>query len=172
MILVESSASGEWDSKTSWPELADGAVRAAVAASRHSALIDSGLSIEISVKFTGDDEVKALNASYRAKDRPTNVLSFPMFGAELLDGLAMADGGEVLLGDIVLAEGVCRAEAAEKGIAAADHAAHLVVHGALHLLGYDHEQGEAEAEEMESVERRALAGLGIADPYERAPADG
>jgi probable rRNA maturation factor len=109
--------------------------------------------------------VRSLNAGYRGKDKPTNVLSFPMFEAELLDSLVMADGGEVLLGDIVLAAGTCAREAEEKQISVRDHAAHLVVHGTLHLLGYDHEQGEAEAEAMEGVEREALGALGIADPY-------
>ena len=165
MIRVESDASGEWDSDTPWPELAAEAVPAAIAASRHAGLIESGLCVEISVKFTDDNEVRALNAGYRGKDRPTNVLSFPMFEADLLDSLVMADGGEVLLGDIVLAAGVCVAEAEEKHIPVRDHAAHLVVHGTLHLLGYDHELGEAEAETMETVERAALAALGIADPY-------
>ena len=165
MIRVESDASGDWDSSIPWPELAAEAVPAAVAASQHDPLIDSGLCVEVSVKFTDDSEVQSLNTAYRAKDKPTNVLSFPMFEAELLESLAMADGGEVLLGDIVLAAGVCAREAEEKGISVRDHAAHLVVHGTLHLLGYDHEQGEAEAEAMERVEREALATLGIADPY-------
>ena len=165
MIRVESDAPGDWDSKTPWPELAAEAVQAAVAASRHRAMIESGLCFEVSVKFGDDAEVRSLNAGYRGKDKPTNVLSFPMFEAELLDSLIMADGGEVLLGDIVLAAGVCVAEAEEKHIPVRDHAAHLVVHGTLHLLGYDHELGEEEAEEMESVERDALEALGIADPY-------
>ena len=165
VIRVESDASGDWDNDVPWPELAGRAVPAAVAASRHAGLIDSGLCVEISVKFTDDAEVGSLNAAYRGKDRPTNVLSFPMFEAELLDSLVMANGGEVLLGDIVLAAGVCVAEAEEKHISVRDHAAHLVVHGTLHLLGYDHEQGEEEAGAMEAVEREALAALGIADPY-------
>jgi probable rRNA maturation factor len=89
----------------------------------------------------------------------TNVLSFPMAApAELADA--------PMLGDIVLAEGVCAREAAEKKVSIDVHAAHLVVHGTLHLLGYDHEQGEGAAEEMERLERRALAAIGIADPYE------
>ncbi|HEY0413153.1 MAG TPA: rRNA maturation RNase YbeY [Allosphingosinicella sp.] len=165
MILVEADASAEWDSSTDWAALAQGAVRAAVAASRHAALIDSALGVEVSVKFTRDAEVRALNAAYRDKDKPTNVLSFPMFEADLLGSLAEADGGGVLLGDVVLAHGVCRAEAAEKGARVCAHAAHLIVHGTLHLLGYDHEQGDSEAEAMEEIERKALAGLGIADPY-------
>lgn len=166
MIQVESDASGEWDSRIGWAALADEAVRAAVAASGRSALLDSALAVEVSVRFASDDEVKALNAGYRGKDRPTNVLSFPMIEAELLGEIARADGGEVLLGDVILAHGLCAREAAGKGIAVRDHAAHLVVHGALHLLGYDHETSDEEAEAMEEVERRALASLGIADPYQ------
>lgn len=166
MILVESDVAEEWDSSTGWPALAASAVRAAVAASRGRALVDSAVGVEVSVKFTDDAEVRSLNRLYRGKDMPTNVLSFPMIEAELLASLASADGGEVLLGDIVLSRGVCAREAEEKGVTIRDHAAHLVVHGMLHLLGYDHEQGEAEADTMENVERVALAALGVGDPYE------
>lgn len=169
MILVESDVSGEWDSSTDWPALAERAVRAGIASSRHGALVESGVAVEVSVKLTHDAEIRALNAGYRGKDLATNVLSFPMFEADLLPSLAGVDGGELLLGDVVLAHGVCALEAEAKGVALADHAAHLVVHGTLHLLGYDHEQGEAEAVAMEDVEREALAALGIADPYEVHP---
>jgi probable rRNA maturation factor len=155
----------EWDSSENWPALAERAVRAAVAESEWATLLESRLAAEISVKFTTDQEVHALNAEYRDKDKPTNVLSFPMVDPDLLEALATAGAGEALLGDVVLAHGVCTREAAEKGVTVPDHAAHLVVHGALHLLGYDHEESEAEAEAMEAAERRALAALGIADPY-------
>ena len=165
MILVEADADEEWKGGTRWHALAQKAVESAVAHSRHNALIGSDLSVEVSVKFTNDDQVKALNAAYRNKNKPTNVLSFPMFEAELLEPLAMADGGEVLLGDVVLAQGVCAAEAADKGVPVEEHAAHLVVHGTLHLLGYDHETSDDAAETMEEVERKALAALGLADPY-------
>jgi probable rRNA maturation factor len=154
MIGVETDVSGEWDSRIDWPALARSAVRAAVAHSRHPGLSDS----EVSVKFTSDEEVRALNARWRGRDQPTNVLSFPM-----ADEAELADAQ--LLGDIVLARGVCAAEAAGKSVPIETHAAHLVVHGTLHLLGYDHETGDAEAEEMENAERRALTALGIADPY-------
>jgi len=166
MILVEADASEEWDSSTDWARLARSAVRAAVAQSDMSGLLETGLTAEISVLFTSDDEVKGLNAAWRGKDKATNVLSFPMVEAGQLASLAGADGGEALLGDIVLAHGICAAEAAAKGLAVCTHAAHLVVHGALHLLGYDHERGDEDAETMEDAERRALAELGIADPYE------
>ncbi|NJC35262.1 putative rRNA maturation factor [Sphingomonas jejuensis] len=148
-----------------WEAIADRAVRQALSVSRHAHLADNPAAIEVSVRFTSDAEVQTLNAGYRGKDKPTNVLSFPMVQPDLLDGLDATDDGEVLLGDIVLAEGVCRAEAAEKRISLEDHATHLVVHGLLHLLGYDH-QGTDAAEAMESLERVAMAGLGLADPYD------
>jgi probable rRNA maturation factor len=155
MIGVETDVSAEWGEGTDWPALSRRAVHAAIAQSRHPGLADS----EVSVKFTSDEEVRGLNAAWRKKDKATNVLSFPM--AEESE-LASAQ----LLGDIVLAHGVCAAEAAEKNVDVEVHAAHLVVHGTLHLLGYDHETSDEEAEEMEDAERRALASLGIADPYE------
>ena len=164
MILVEADVSEEWDSSTDWAALAREAVRAAVERSEHRGLGDAPLTLEVSVKFTSNEEVRALNAAWRGKDKATNVLSFPMAEPEMLAQIAGSEG-ELLLGDIVLAYGVCAAEAAEKGVGMREHATHLVVHGMLHLVGYDHEEGDEEAEAMEAVERRALAGLGIADPY-------
>jgi probable rRNA maturation factor len=165
MILVEADAGEDWDSRTNWEELARRAVLTAIESSDHARLTDSELSVEVSVKFTHDDEVRALNKAYRGKDKATNVLSFPMMEAELLSSIASADAGEVLLGDIVLAHGVCASEAADKDVTIDAHATHLVVHGMLHLLGYDHETGDGDAEAMEEVERRALAAIGISDPY-------
>jgi probable rRNA maturation factor len=156
MIQVDSEVSEEWDKSTDWAELADRSVRAAIAHSRHHRL--GSADAEISLKFTSDEEVRELNSAWRGKDRPTNVLSFPMAEESELDRAH-------LLGDIVLAWGICSAEAGDKGVPVETHAAHLVVHGTLHLLGYDHETGEEDAEAMEEVERRALAAMGIADPY-------
>lgn len=166
MILVEADVSEEWDSSTDWARLADEAVRAAVAESDFAGLLESGLAAEVSIRFTSDEEIKGLNAGWRGKDKATNVLSFPMVEPGQLKALARAERGEALLGDIVLARGVCAAEAAEKSLSVGSHAAHLVVHGTLHLLGYDHERGDEDAEAMEEVERSALAAIGIADPYE------
>ena len=165
MIQVEADVSEEWDSSTDWDALAQEAVRSAVLASGRAELGEGDLAVEVSVRFTDDDEVRVLNAEWRGKDKPTNVLSFPLLEPGMIEALSTAGAGELLLGDIVLAHGVCAAEAADKGIPVRDHAAHLVVHGTLHLLGYDHEEGEDEAEAMESIERAALARLGIADPY-------
>ena len=166
MILVEADVDGEWDSRIDWPGLADKAARAAVAHSDYAALADSQVCAELSVKFTTDAEVKELNAAWRHKDKPTNVLSFPMLDADLLSTLSDAGVGEILLGDVVLAAGVCADEAGERGIAVEDHAAHLVAHGTLHLLGYDHETSPEDADVMEQTERAALASIGIADPYQ------
>ena len=166
MLVVEGTLSEEWDSRIDWLALAQRCAAAAFDQSAHGAQAASSLPIEISIRFTDDDEVQALNRDYRGKDKPTNVLSFPMADPPLLDAVADGDEIEILLGDIVLAHGVCAREAEERGIGIEAHAAHLLVHGTLHLLGYDHENGDEEAEAMEEAERRALAALGIADPYQ------
>lgn len=165
MIAIEADSGEDWDSRIGWADLAREAVGSAIRSSRFAALADSATAIEVSIKFTSDTEVQALNASYRGKDKATNVLSFPMVEPDLLASLASLGAGEILLGDIVLAHGVCASEAADKGVAIETHAAHLVVHGTLHLLGYDHEESDAEAEAMEALERDALAAIGISDPY-------
>ena len=112
MIVVEADVSEEWDSSTDWAQLAKAAVRAAVAQSALPELLTSGIAAEVSVRFAGDDEVRALNATWRGKDKATNVLSFPMVEPEQLATLKQAET-DLLLGDIVLAHGVCVAEAAE-----------------------------------------------------------
>ena len=164
MIHVETAIEPPWP-EGEWEALASRAVGAALAASPHGDIATARFTAEVSVRFTSDAEVRTLNHQYRGKDAATNVLSFPMVQPDLLDALANSDDGEVLLGDIVLAHGVTAREAAEKGVALEDHAIHLIVHGLLHLLGYDHELGEPEADAMEELERAALATLGIADPY-------
>jgi probable rRNA maturation factor len=165
VIQVETSVEAPWPAG-GWDALADRAVRAAVDASAHGDISVGTYVAEVSVRLTSDDEVQVLNRTYRQKDKPTNVLSFPMVQADLLEGLNPGDDdGETLLGDIVVAYGVAAREAEEKHATLEAHATHLIVHGTLHLLGYDHEQGEAEAEAMEDIERAALATLGIADPY-------
>jgi probable rRNA maturation factor len=164
MLTVEADT-GEWPQDVAWAALAEKAVRAAIAHSPQREFLSRSAMIEVSVKFTSDEEVHALNKAYRGKEKPTNVLSFPMVQEDLLDAVDQnSDDGEVLLGDIVLALGVCTAEAADKGVSVEAHATHLIVHGAFHLIGYDH-MTDADAEEMEQAERDALHSLGIADPY-------
>lgn len=115
--------------------------------------------VEVSVVLADDAQVRILNRDFRGKDRPTNVLSFPSG-----DDAGPMPGRPVLLGDVVVALETTTREAVAEGKTVGDHLAHLVVHGTLHLLGYDHE-AEAEAEAMEELETELLAGLGIADPY-------
>ncbi|MBX3594913.1 rRNA maturation RNase YbeY [Sphingomonas sp.] len=148
-----------------WEALAGKAAVAAVTQTPFGELASGPATIEIAVRLTGDDEVRQLNAQYRQKDKSTNVLSFPMIAPDLIESLTQnSDDGEVLLGDIVLAQGVCAAEAADKKVSVENHATHLIVHGVLHLLGYDH-LGDAEADAMEAMEVAALQTLGIPDPY-------
>ncbi len=106
----------------------------------------------LTVALADDKRVRALNKRDRRKDKPTNVLSYP-------------SGERLFLGDVVLARQTVLREAREQKKTPADHLVHLVVHGTLHLLGYNHETGPADAERMEGLERRVLAKLGIADPY-------
>ena len=147
-----------------WEDLAQRAVVAAIANSPYASFVAAQATYEVAVKLTSDEEVHQLNRAYRDKDKPTNVLSFPMVQADLLETTANTDDGEIILGDIVLAEGVCATEAAAKGISIADHATHLIIHGTFHLLGYDHME-DAEAEAMEALETQSLLSLGISDPY-------
>lgn len=161
-IAIDSDA--EWDSSNDWAEIARSAAVAAIAESAFPQLGSGARCVELSVRLTSDAEVHALNSEWRGKDKPTNVLSFPMAEPEELLGSADA-GPELMLGDVILARGVCAAEAADKGIPLETHAVHLMVHGTLHLLGYDHMDDESAAD-MEARETRALARLGIADPYE------
>jgi probable rRNA maturation factor len=129
-----------------------GALAEAAAAASLTALPDP-TSGDLVILLTNDAEVQALNAQFRGKDAPTNVLSFPA-----------GPNPHGHLGDIALALGVCKAEAEAQAKPLADHLRHLVAHGVLHLVGYDHLE-EAEAEAMEALERDILARLGVPDPY-------
>ncbi len=165
MLAIELSFDPPWSDATDWDALALRAATAAIERTPHGQLLTLPSTVEISIRLTSDDEVHTLNKQYRQKDKPTNVLSFPMVQADLLETITQnSDDGEVLLGDIVLAHGVCFAEAAERGISVEDHATHLMVHGVLHLLGYDHIDDD-EADGMEQIERDALNALGLHDPY-------
>ena len=137
-----------------WPVAAEDAEALVWRAAQ--AVLDAHEDIEgqgIVILLTDDDSVQALNRDFRQKDYATNVLSFPS-----------PPNPEGQIGDIALAYGVCAREAAEQGKPLSHHLQHLVAHGVLHLLGYDHENDE-EAEAMESFEREILAGLDVPDPY-------
>jgi probable rRNA maturation factor len=130
--------------------------RTAIAAFAAAAAAPEGQAThEVTLVLTDDAEMRELNRVWRGNDAPTNVLSFPS---------GESQGDPLLLGDVVLACETVEREATLQGIATPDHAAHLVVHGLLHLLGYDH-LNEDEALKMETLETEILASLGIADPY-------
>lgn len=164
MSLIEIAADPMWDDRDDWLELCDAASRAAILASPHARLIQEEINMEISIKLSDNAEIQSLNAAYRGKDKPTNVLSFPMLEQELLSSLSKSGASEILLGDIILARAVCVKEAQDKDIALKDHISHLVVHGTLHLLGYDHQE-DSDALIMENFEVQALANIGISNPY-------
>jgi probable rRNA maturation factor len=137
-----------------WRAVLPGAEALAEAAAEASlAHLPDASAGDLVILLTNDDEVRALNARFRGKDQPTNVLSFPA-----------GDNPHGHLGDVALALGVCAAEASAQGKPLADHLRHLVTHGVLHLVGYDH-QDDGEAEAMEALEREILATLGVPDPY-------
>ena len=157
---LEASIEADWPSLPDWEELS---VRAASALAQVTPEL-AHPRLSASILFADDAEVHALNAEWRGKDKPTNVLSFPMLERDKL--LALTDDGPPeLLGDIVLALETCQREADEKGLSLEHHATHLIVHGLLHLAGYDHETSPEDARAMETLEIKALALLGIADPY-------
>ena len=154
MIALDLAATSErWAALGDVEALARRAVEAALAVAESPPRED----VELSLLLADDEAVRALNRAWRGKDRATNVLSFP---ANPHPGMP----GPQPLGDVALAFGTVAREAESESKTLADHATHLIVHGVLHLLGYDHET-EAEAEIMEALEVEALARLGIADPY-------
>lgn len=156
-ILVEA---GDWPDARSLESLSRTAIIAACA----ELAIGADQASELSIVFSDDAHVRALNAEWRGKDKPTNVLSFPAFPT--------VRGGKLppMLGDIVLARETIISEAALDEKRADHHLTHLLVHGFLHLLGYDHETPD-DAEAMEATERRILARLAIPDPYAVSEAD-
>jgi probable rRNA maturation factor len=165
MLTVDAEVvAGDWAAAVDWVALAGAAASAALAQTPYAGLAKVAASVEVAVRLSDDAEVQTLNRDYRGKDKPTNVLSFPMFAPDAVATLADQATDEMLLGDIVLAAETVAREAREKRISVADHATHLIVHGLLHLLGYDHDD-EGQAEHMEALETRALATLGVGDPY-------
>ena len=144
--------------------LAAAAQRAARAAVASQVLLRAPA--ELTLVLRDDAGVRALNAQWRDKDAPTNVLAFANCDPATIAAAEATDAGApLLLGDVVLALETCQAEAEAAGITVADHVAHLAVHGVLHLFGHDH-GSDAEAAQMEALEARVLAGMGIANPYD------
>jgi probable rRNA maturation factor len=149
-IAIESDA---WDAFPEAEDLATQAINTAIRMAQKPVMADA----EISLLLTGDTHIRALNKEWRGKDKATNVLSFPACPPERL-------AQSPSLGDVVMAYDTLVREAADEQKSLQNHFSHLVVHGTLHLLGFDHEQPD-EAEIMENLERQILAALGIPDPY-------
>ncbi len=165
-MIVECDVASSWPVEIDWEALALQA--SIIVSSIASELAKPRLSA--SLILSDDAEIRALNREWRGKDTPTNVLSFPML--ERAELLALAPGGPpVLLGDIALSFETCAREAAEKSVPLEHHAAHLIIHGLLHLAGHDHETSVPDAEAMEALEIKALALIGIANPYCDAQTD-
>lgn len=150
----------DWDSHPGLEQAIEQAALAALAGAGARTLPDA----EIAILLSDDEGVRMLNKRWRKIDKPTNVLSFPATTPELLPQNQM-------IGDLALAYETCVREADAEKKTFGHHVSHLIVHGVLHLLGYDHES-ERDAEEMEALERKVLAGLGVADPYADAPGAG
>ncbi|MEO5377576.1 MAG: rRNA maturation RNase YbeY [Magnetococcus sp. DMHC-6] len=147
-----------------WPDVEE-RIRAAVFATLHLLPSDdpSVPVVEVGITLTGDTQIQTYNRCYRGVDRPTNVLSFAM--EDETTPLQRVPGEPRLLGDILLSYETITHEATQQGKIFLDHLTHLVVHGVLHLLGFDHERSVQAAFEQESLEIAILAGLGIGDPY-------
>ena len=150
-IMVEG---GEWPARGRLLEIAERAVKAAIEAGGLLCSPDS----ELSILCTDDSAMQVLNRQWRGKDAPTNVLSFPGCG------VGVGDVAGPILGDIAMASETIHREAALEGKEFDHHLSHMIVHGLLHLFGYDHVD-DGEAAEMERLERAALAKLGVDDPY-------
>lgn len=157
---LEVAIEADWPATTEWDTLASRAADAAISVAPEL----GNPRLSTSLVFADDTELHALNREWRGKDKPTNVLSFPMLEREELLALP-PEGPPELLGDIALSLETCAREAEEKGVPLEHHAAHLVIHGLLHLAGHDHETSPEDAAAMEVLEIKALALMGIADPY-------
>lgn len=146
---------GDWPDQAGLQPLIGNAVRAAIVTADLSCPPEA----ELSVVLSNDDHVQELNRQWRKIDKPTNVLSFPA------EDIRPGETPGILLGDIVLAQETLMREAGEQGKRFEDHLSHLVIHGFLHIFGYDH-INDKDAEIMENLERRSLAELGLPDPYQ------
>lgn len=153
-IAITSDA---WGAKPKWSRLIEQAVAAAIAAARMRVPPDC----ELSILLTDDEAVRALNARWRGIDKPTNVLSFP---ASDRSDIGPNSPAHAMLGDIALGRETIEREAAIAAKPFDHHLQHLVIHGFLHLIGYDH-QNDSDAERMEELERQALKLLAVPDPY-------
>ena len=176
LYISFSLEAGEWEAAVPDAEQrVEAAARAAFEAAEKPEILSGDAPVEMSLVLADDALVQTLNRDYRDKDKPTNVLSFALLDdlddtdEDADDVLAREDGMPILIGDVILAFETVQREALEQGKSFEDHLTHLVIHGVLHLLGYDH-QSDPDADRMERLETSILARMGIADPYSANPA--
>lgn len=166
MTEIDIDIGPDWDANIDWLNMSKKSIDEAIKLSDYNFLHDIDNMVSISISLSDNDSVHALNKEYRDKDKPTNILSFPIYENAELSGLANHPIPEILLGDMILSYEICHAEAQEKGISLRDHYQHLIVHGILHLLGYNHIEDD-DADKMQSLEILALKNMGIENPYEK-----
>lgn len=166
MIEIDLDIAPNWEKEIHWSDLSKKSINEAIKLSDYNFLCSIDNNVSISISLSKNEKVHALNKQYRDKDKPTNILSFPMVEPTELSGLAEHPIPEILLGDMILSYDICYAEAKEKGISLTNHYQHLIVHGILHLLGYNHIEDD-DAEKMQTIEILALKNMGIENPYEK-----
>lgn len=166
MIEIDIIIGADWDGNIDWYGLSEQSVATAIKYSNYNEIIDIDHIVSISISLSNNDEVHSLNHQYRGKDKPTNILSFPMLHKDELANINQNIIPEILLGDLILSYQICHNEAQEKNIRLTDHFQHLIIHGILHLLGYNHIEDD-DAEKMQSIEIYGLNILGIDNPYEK-----
>lgn len=166
MIEIDLIKGQDWIDEDYWHDLSMAAALSALKHSDYKFILRLDHIVSISISLSDNDEVCALNKQYRGKDKPTNILSFPMLKRDELANIADSQIPEIMLGDLILAYSICDREAQSKNIELSDHFQHLIIHGILHLLGYDHIE-DKDADMMQSIEIGALNDMGIGNPYER-----
>lgn len=166
MIEIDIIIEPIWGSANDWHALSKRSINKALEYSNYKGLLKTYKHISISISLSNNQQVHALNNQYRSKDKPTNILSFPMLERDELDTIDIIQTPEIMLGDLILAYNICNDEALAQNITLANHFAHLIIHGILHLLQYNHIE-DADADIMQSIEINALRDMGIDNPYKK-----
>lgn len=166
MITFDLNIGGAWDNKIDWKTLTKDAAIESIKNSEYNTLLNTHKNVSIDITLSNNEQIHALNKEYRGKDKPTNILSFPMLSYPELQAIEDYPIPEILLGDLILSYEICIQEASEKNISIENHYQHLIIHGILHLLGYDHIE-DKDADIMQALEIKALDDMGIDNPYEK-----
>ena len=166
MIEIDLNRGADWGGDIDWLHLSETCTIKAIENSNYNQLNSLPLKFSISINLSNNVQVHALNKQYRNKDKPTNILSFPMLDQAALESASTNAMPEMLLGDLILSYQLCSLEAEQKNITIIQHFQHLIIHGILHLLGYNHIE-DIDADVMQAIEIKTLNDLGVDDPYEK-----